>query len=54
MNPTIVRLEILDGKSGGGELTISAAAKEGLIRSHAASKAVERVVSELREITART
>ena len=54
MNPGIVRLEILGGGSGGCELRISAAAKEPLIKQHTASKAVERVVSELRERAART
>jgi hypothetical protein len=54
MNPAIVRLEILDGDSGGCKLTISAAAKEGLIKTQAASTAVARVVSEFRAMTARS
>ena len=54
MNPAIVRLEALDGDSGECELRISATAKEGLVKQDTASTAVKRVVSELREITART
>ena len=54
MNPAIVYLEILEGDSKGCELTITAAAKEGLIKQHTASKAVERVVSGLRGIADRT
>jgi hypothetical protein len=54
MSPAIVRPEILDGDSGECELRISAAAKDGLIKRDTASTAVKRVVSELRDITART
>jgi hypothetical protein len=53
--PAIVRLEILDGDSGECELRINAAAKEGfIIKRDTAPTAVKRVVSELREMTART
>jgi hypothetical protein len=54
MNPAIVRLKILAGDSGECELRITAAAKDGLIKRDTASTAVKRVVSELRETTART
>jgi rhomboid protease GluP len=50
MNPAIVHLEIHKGDSTECELTITASAKEGLIKQHAASKAVQRVVLELRKI----
>lgn len=48
MNPAVVYLEILEGDSAGCEVTISAAAKEGLIKQHTAAKVVQRVVSALR------
>ena len=54
MNPAIVYLEIPEGDSTGCKLTITAAAKEGLIKQHTASKAVQRVVSGLRKIADRT
>jgi hypothetical protein len=50
MNPAIVCLEILKGDSSGCELSITAAAKEGIIKQHTASKAVQRVVSTFRKI----
>jgi hypothetical protein len=54
MNPAIVYLEIREGDSTGCELMITAAAKEGLIKQHTASKAVQRVVSGLRQIADRS
>lgn len=51
MNPAVVYVEILDGNSTSCEVTVTAAAKEGLIKQHTAAKAVQRVVSALREAT---
>ena len=48
MNPAVVYLEILDWDSAACEVTVTAAAKEGLIKQHTAAKAVQRVVSALR------
>ena len=48
MNPAVVYFEILDGDSTACEVTVTAAAKEGLIKQHTAEKAVQRVVSALR------
>jgi hypothetical protein len=50
LNPAVVCLEIQEANSTGCVLTISAAAKEGLIKQHTAAKAVQRVVSTLREL----
>jgi hypothetical protein len=50
MNPAVVYLEILEGDSTGCEVTITAAAKEGLIKQQTAAKAVQRVVSALRGV----
>jgi hypothetical protein len=47
MNPTVVYLEILDGDSQRCEVTITGAAKEGLIKQQTAEKAVRRVASAL-------
>jgi len=50
MNPAVVYLEILEGDSAGCEVTITAAAKEGLIKQRTAAKAVQRVLSKLRDL----
>jgi len=47
MNPAVVYLEILEGSSDTCEVTITAAAKEGLIKQRTADKAIQRVASEL-------
>lgn len=52
MNPAVVVLEILEGSSGICEITITAAAKEGLIKQHAAEKAVQQVASEITQFAA--
>ena len=49
MNPAVVFFEILDGDSTSSEVTITAAAKEGLIKQHTADKAVQRVFAALKE-----
>ncbi len=49
MNPAVVYLEIFEGDAAGCEVTITAAAKEGLIKQHTAAKAVERVTSALKQ-----
>jgi len=49
MNPAIVYLEILQGDAGSCEITVTAAAKEGLIKQHTSEKAVHRVVSEIKQ-----
>lgn len=54
MNPAVVYLEILKADATGCELTITAAAKEGLIKQHTASKALEQVVSALRKIATKS
>ncbi len=48
MNPAVVYLEILEADSTSCVVTITAAAKEGLIKQHTAAKAVQRVVSGLK------
>jgi hypothetical protein len=48
MNPAVIYLEILEGDEKGCEVTVTAAAKEGLIKQHTAAKALQRVVSALR------
>jgi len=50
MNPAVVYVEILEGDSTSCEVTITAAAKEGLIKQHTAGKAAQRVASMLRGI----
>ena len=52
MNPAVVFLEILEGSSDTCEITITAAAKEGLIKQHTAEKAVQRVASEITTLAA--
>ena len=47
MNPAVVYLEILEGDSRKCEVTITGAAKEGLIKQQTAAKAVRRVASAL-------
>jgi hypothetical protein len=48
LNPAIVYLEILKRDAAGCEITITAAAKEGLIKQRTAAKAVQRVISALK------
>lgn len=43
MNPAVVFLEILEGSSDTCEVTITSAAKEGLIKQHTAEKAIQRI-----------
>jgi hypothetical protein len=50
MNPAVVFFEILDGDASGCEVTVTAAAKEGLIKQQTAQKAVRRVVDELKQL----
>lgn len=50
MNPAVVYLEILDGDATQSEVTITGAAKEGLIKQHTAAKAVQRVVAALKDL----
>jgi len=50
MNPAVVYFEILDGDPTACEVTITAAAKEGLIKQHTAENAVRRVVTMLKEM----
>ena len=50
MNPAVVYLEILDGDATQSEVTITAAAKEGLIKQRTAAKAAQRLVAALREL----
>lgn len=50
MNPAVVYVEILDGDATSCEVTITGAAKEGLIKQHTAEKAVKRVVEALRAL----
>jgi hypothetical protein len=50
LNPAVVYLEILEGDSTGCEVTITAAAKEGLIKQHTAAKAAQRVIPALRDL----
>jgi hypothetical protein len=52
MNPTVVFVEILEGSSDTCEITITAAAKEGLIKQHAAEKAIQRIASEITKLAA--
>jgi hypothetical protein len=47
-----VFLEILGGPSDTCEITITAVAKEGLIKQHTAEKAVQRVASEITKLAA--
>jgi hypothetical protein len=49
MNPAVVYLEIFEGDATGCEVTITAAAKEGLIKQRTAAKAVERIASALKQ-----
>jgi hypothetical protein len=49
MNPAIVYLEILQGDAASCEITITAAAKEGLIKQRTSEKAVRRVTSEIKQ-----
>lgn len=52
MNPAVVFLEILKGRSDTCEVTITAAAKEGLIKQHTAEKAIRRIASEIARLAA--
>jgi hypothetical protein len=48
MNPAVVYLEILEGDENGCEVTVTTAAKEGLIKQHTAAKALQRVLTALK------
>ena len=52
MNPTVVLLEILEASSDACEITITAAAKEGLIKQHSAERAIQRIASEITKLGA--
>jgi ribosomal protein S20 len=47
MNPTVIHAEIIAIEEGVSTLLITAAAKEGLIKQHAAEKAVKRLVESM-------
>jgi hypothetical protein len=53
MNPAIVYFEILQGDASSCTVTITGAAKEGLIKQKTAEKAVQKVMAHLREAVAR-
>jgi hypothetical protein len=53
MNPAIVYFEILQGDATSCTVTITGAAKEGLIKQKTAEKAVQKVTAQLREAMAR-
>ncbi len=53
MNPAIVYFEILDGDDQRCEVTLTAAAKEGLIKQQSAAKAIARVLDGLRGLSDR-
>ena len=50
MNPAVVFFEILEGDTSGCEVTVTGAAKEGLIKQQTAQKAVQNVVMELKRL----
>lgn len=50
LNPAIVYFEILEGDASSCEVTITAAAKEGLVKQHTAEKAVERIATEVMQM----
>ena len=50
MNPSVVYFEILQGNSLSCTVTVTGAAKEGLIKQKTAEKAVQRVMTRLREV----
>jgi hypothetical protein len=50
MNPAVVFFEILDGDASSCEVTVTAAAKEGLIKQQTAQKAVQSVIGELKRL----
>lgn len=49
MNPSVVYFEILQGDASSCTVTITGAAKEGLIKQKTAEKAVQKVITHLRE-----
>jgi len=49
MNPSVIYFEILQGDSSSCTVTLTGAAKEGLIKQKIAEKAVQRVMTDLRE-----
>jgi hypothetical protein len=52
MNPAVVLLEILEASSDACEITITAAAKEGLIKQNTAEKVIQRIASEITTLAA--
>ena len=50
MNPSVVYFEILQGDSSSCTVTVTGAAKEGLIKQKTAEKAVQKVITHLREV----
>jgi len=52
MNPAVVVFEILGASVDGCEITITAAAKEGLIKQHTAEKAIQRIATEITKLAA--
>lgn len=50
MNPAVVYFEILDGDGSRSEITVTGAAKEGLIKQQTAQKAVQNVIGELKRL----
>ncbi len=50
LNPALVYFEILESGDSSCVVTITGAAKEGLIKQHTAEKAVKRVITELNSV----
>ncbi|MFN8528714.1 MAG: hypothetical protein U0670_08900 [Anaerolineae bacterium] len=51
LNPAVVYFEILEATDSKCEITLTGAAKEGLIKQHTAEKAVKRAVNEIRNLS---
>lgn len=51
LNPAVVYFEILEATDSQCEITLTGAAKEGLIKQHTAEKAVKRIAGEIRNLT---
>jgi len=49
MNPSVVYFEILQGDASSCTVTVTGAAKEGLIKQKTAGKAVQKVIAHLHE-----
>jgi hypothetical protein len=50
MNPAVVFFEILDADASSCEVTVTAAAKEGLVKQQTAQKAVQSVIAALKAL----